>query len=229
MLSFYEMLKLMEGIEGDWSAGDAGYSNLEPIVPRKPTIVRKGTQREEDIAHKDMRVKPSKAIPDYGRHLDGPTVGVGHFPKIDTGFEAGAAVPRRVLHNSMKDITASGKEDVSAEPNPTSPSLKVKQSVGYSSQNANWEKELDDKLNFIAQVEDTTPDYDNLKPHIQSLLKWNQELRKHPGISPELREKTYQIDDAILDVLERQANKKSEEPASSPMAKYMAAKHSKVF
>lgn len=228
MLSFYEMLKLMENIEGNWGDGDTGHSPLEPIIPRRPPIVRKGTQREEDIAHRDMRVKPSKAIPDYGRHLDGPTVGVGHFPKPDSGFEAGAAIPRGgKLSDKMIDVTATGKPDVSAENNPTSPSLKVKQSVGYSSQNSEWEKILDDKLDFIASIQEVTPEYEKLEPHITNLLKWNRELRKHPGISPNLKEKTYQVDDMIMSVLEKEARKAPTE--TSAMAKYMLKKHSKVF
>jgi hypothetical protein len=228
MLSFYEMLRLMENIEGNWGDGDTGHTPLEPIVPRKPVIRRRGTQREEDIAHRDIRVKPSKAMIDYGRKFDGPTVGVGHFPKLDSGFKPGAAIPASGhLTNQMKDITSTGKPDVSAENNPTSPSLKVKQSVGYSSQNSEWEKMLDDKLDFIASVQEVTPEYEKLEPHITNLLKWNRELRKHPGISPNLKEKTYQVDDMIMSVLEKEARKAPTE--TSAMAKYMLKKHSKVF
>lgn len=227
MLSFYEMLKVMEGIDGNWGDGDTGHAPRQPIIPRKPVIVRRGTQEDEDIAHRDIRVRPTKAMIDHGRHLDGPAIGVGHFPKLDSGFAPGAAVPTGQLTNRMKDLTGSGKEDVSADPNPTSPSLKVKQSVGYSSQNSEWEKMLEDKLDFISSVQEVTPEYDQIKPHIESLLKWNRELRKHPGINPELREKTYEVDDLIISVLEKEAQKKPAE--NSPMAKYMLKKHSKVF
>lgn len=239
MLSFYEMLRLIENdFEGDYYGGDTGHTPRKPIEPQGPVIRRKGNSGEEDaysqIAGATSRglKKRSQLMVDPGRHLDGPTIGKGHFiGNPDSGFEPGAAIPRGHLANSMRDITATGREDVPELPNPTKPSLKVNQSVGYSSHNKEWEKMLDDKLDFISQIQDVTPD--KVDDHIKALLKWNQELRKHPGISPDLKEKTYQVDDMILDLLEKEQAKQNrpaeDSPRQSPMAKFMLAKNSKTF
>jgi len=270
MLSFYEMLQL---VENDWrqnargkdredaaanarsqfaadqmrmDAGDHGVERQAPIIPSQPARTISSADdmmRSRGIARLQSNSKGTGIgfrqgdIKDVGKHLDGPTVGKGHWVgKPDTGFDPGAAEPRRTLQRSQKDISgAGGREDVATSIDrfqnaKARREMQIRNQMNpsqnnYSHQNNEWDKELEKKMDSIVQLDEL--DSPHTEKEVIALLKWNQSIRKRPEISEELKNKTYDVDAAVYKMLE--SKPLQDNPKDSPMAKYMMRKHSNVF
>ena len=226
--------------------GDHGVERRSPIIPNRPARTISSADdmmRSRGIARLQSNSKGTGIglrqgdIKDVGKHLDGPTVGKGHWVgKPDTGFDPGAAEPRRTLQRSQKDVTgAGGRDDVSISTDRFQNAnarreMQIRNQMNpsqnnYSSQNREWDQELEKKMDSIVQLDEL--DSPHTEKEIIALLKWNQEVRKRPGVSEDLKSKTYDVDAAVYKMLESKPIK--EKPEDSPMAKYMMRKHSNVF
>ena len=272
MLSFYEMLQLVENDlrqthrskdqedaaaerraqfaadQMSMDTGDHGVERRSPIIPSRPARTISSADdmmRSRGIARLQSNSKGTGIglrqgdIKDVGKHLDGPTVGKGHWVgKPDTGFDPGAAEPRRTLQRSQKDVTgAGGRDDVSTsidrfqnanarrerqiqnQKNPGS------NNAYYASKNSEWQKELDEKLDYISELEDGGV---STKQALVDLMNWSKLIKRKPEVSDMLKNSLYDVDDIIYDMLEKETEKEKDN-SKEYMSKYMMRKHSNVF
>lgn len=139
------------------------------------------------------------------------------------------------LPDDMKDITdreGIGKQDVSADPNPTSPSLRVgRQEAGYNmGATEMWKGKLDKAIKDIIQIKSALPD--QVGPEVQKLLSMIDDMEQTPGIHPKLIEKANDQKELAKKILAKQkiqSQPAQDTPERSPMTKYMLRKNSNVF
>jgi len=215
MITFYEMLQLIEN--DDWR---------DTRKDVEAAAARANASREYELDNVPFW---KQAVPQTVDELPSAVTYSSMTP--DSGFERGAAVPRGRLASGMKD--QSGKRDAGMEvPNPTKKRTNVNMSTGYNmSASVTGNKRISDAIEHLGLVKQATPD--KFADELKKFLTLLGEIEDTPGLHPKVLDRIETQKEAAKKLIDRETRTlgvpAQDSPRTSPMTKYMAKKHSKVF